>query len=137
MKPTTCRSLAACASFLLVTACSEETPAPAPVVQPAVQPAAPSAAQASAQPAAQPAPQKAAITDQAAADAELAARVKKALESAPGQIAQGIDVTAQRGAVTLFGTVASGGQRNTAASVATSVSGVTSVDNKLVVVKGS
>ncbi|OGA74424.1 MAG: hypothetical protein A3G81_14390 [Betaproteobacteria bacterium RIFCSPLOWO2_12_FULL_65_14] len=102
-------------------------------MQPAVQPAAPSAAQASAQPAAQKAP----TTDQAAADAELAARVKKALESAPGQIAQGIDVTAQRGAVTLFGTVASGGQRNTAASVATSVSGVTSVDNKLVVVKGS
>jgi osmotically-inducible protein OsmY len=65
------------------------------------------------------------------------ARVKKALEQAPGQIAQGIDVTARRGAVSLFGTVPSGAERGTAGKIAASVSGVSSVDNKLVVVKGS
>lgn len=134
MKPTIIRSLAACASLLLVAACSEEAPAPAPVAQPAAQPAAKPAP-----PAAQPAPQKAAAAPQAApdADADLAARVRKALEQASSEIAQGVDVTATRGAVRLFGTVASGAARGTAGKVAASVSGVTSVENNLVVVKGS
>lgn len=134
MKPTIIRSLAACASLLLVAACSEEAPAPpAPVAQPAAQPAAKPAP-----PAAQPAPQKAAAPQAAPdADADLAARVRKALEQASSEIAQGVDVTARSGAVRLFGTVASGAARGTAGKVAASVSGVTSVENNLVVVKGS
>jgi len=135
MKPTLIRSLAACASLLLVAACSEEAPAPAPVAQPAAQ----QAAQQAAQPAAQPAPQKTATAPQAApdADVDLAARVKQALEQASSEIAQGVDVTARRGAVSLFGTVASGEARGKAGKIAASVSGVSSVENKLVVVKGS
>ena len=131
MKPTIFRRLAACAVLVLLAACGEDAPAPAAVAPPAAQPAV--------QPAVQPAPQKAAAAAPAApdADAELAARVKRALEKGAGEIAQGVDVSAKRGVVNLFGTVASGAQRGAAGRVAASVSGVTSVDNRLVVVKGS
>jgi hypothetical protein len=68
-------------------------------------------------------------------DAELAASVKKALGE---EIAQGVDITAQNGAVRLYGTVPNAAARRSAQKAAASVPGVTSVDtSKLVVVKGS
>jgi hypothetical protein len=134
----TIRSLAACSALLLLAACGEDAPAPAPTAPSAGAPI-PQPAPAAAAAAVQRAPEKAATAPQALPDpdADLAARVKKALEQAPGQIAQGIDVTARRGAVSLFGTAASIAERSTAGKIAASVSGVSSVDNKLVVVKGS
>lgn len=64
----------------------------------------------------------------------LAARVKKALEAMQ---ADGIDVTASDGAITLWGTTATAADRTRAAGVAAKIDGVKSVDNKLAVVKGS
>ena len=48
-----------------------------------------------------------------------------------------IDVTAADGRVSLWGTVASNGQKNKAMQVAKKVEGVKSVDNQLKVVRGS
>jgi hyperosmotically inducible protein len=64
----------------------------------------------------------------------LAARVKKALETIP---VDGIDVTASDGAITLWGSTASAAERDRAAGLAAKIDGVKSVDNKLIVVKGS
>jgi hypothetical protein len=64
----------------------------------------------------------------------LAARVRKALEAIP---VDGIDVTASDGAITLWGSTASAAERDRAASMAAKIDGVKSVDNKLIVVKGS
>ena len=64
----------------------------------------------------------------------LAARVKKALETIP---VDGIDVTASDGAITLWGSTASAAERDRAAGMAAKIDGVKSVDNKLIVVKGS
>ena len=69
---------------------------------------------------------------------ELAARVKQALEAPDTKLPSGaIDVTAQDGRVSLWGTVPSAGMRSRAAQVAQKVDGVKSVDNQLKVVKGS
>ena len=68
---------------------------------------------------------------------DLAARVKKALEADANVAGQGIDVTVAAGAVKLWGTVGTETERAHAGSVASGVSGVTSVENRLVVVKGS
>src|SRR6266849_2105465 len=68
---------------------------------------------------------------------ELAARVKRALEGEAKIQAQGIDVTASAGKVTLWGTAATAAERKRAATIASKVEGVTSVENKLAVVKGS
>ena len=67
----------------------------------------------------------------------LAARVKRALESEAKILAAGIDVTAEDGAVTLWGTAASAGERARAAKLASNVDGVKSVENRIAVVKGS
>jgi hypothetical protein len=64
----------------------------------------------------------------------LAARVKKALEAIR---ADGIDVTASDGAITLWGTTPTAADHTRAAGVAAKIDGVKSVDNKLAVVKGS
>lgn len=135
MKPPIIPSLVAGVSLLLAAACSNDTPPPAPAAQPIAQPA----AQPAPQPAAQPAPQKAAVAARAApdADAGLAERVRKALENEAREMAQGIDVSAKQGVVRLYGTVASGADRGKAGKIAASVSGVSSVDNQLAVVKGS
>jgi osmotically-inducible protein OsmY len=93
------------------------------------------APQAAPAPAVQPAP-----SAQQAANAnpndQLAARVKKALEGASVQAA-GVDVTASSGVVSLFGTVPSNEEKNRAARIAGKVEGVKSVENKLVVIRGS
>src|SRR5437764_507916 len=69
---------------------------------------------------------------------ELAARVKQALEAPDAKLPSGaIDVTATEGRVSLWGAVATAGQRSRAAQIATKVDGVKSVDNQLKVVKGS
>lgn len=71
------------------------------------------------------------------ADEELAAHVKKALRAAPDRIGEGIDVSAAGGAVQLWGTVASRAVRRKAADITLATPGVTSVDNRIVVLKGS
>ena len=69
---------------------------------------------------------------------ELAAKVKQALEAPDAKLPSGaIDVTAADGKVSLWGAVASAGQRSRAAQIATKVDGVKSVDNQLKVVRGS
>jgi pyruvate/2-oxoglutarate dehydrogenase complex dihydrolipoamide acyltransferase (E2) component len=68
---------------------------------------------------------------------ELAARVKRALESEAKIQAAGIDVTASDGKITLWGTTTSAAERRRAEAAAKKVEGVSSVDNQLKVVKGS
>ena len=69
---------------------------------------------------------------------ELAAKVKQALEAPDAKLPSGaIDVTAADGKVSLWGAVATAGQRSRAAQIATKVDGVKSVDNQIKVVKGS
>jgi hyperosmotically inducible protein len=68
---------------------------------------------------------------------ELAARVKRALQDDNKLQAQQIDVSAQSGVVTLWGTAATQGDRNRAGAAAARVEGVKSVQNKLEIVKGS
>jgi osmotically-inducible protein OsmY len=67
----------------------------------------------------------------------LAQRVKRALEGEGKIEAAGIDVTASDGAVSLWGTAATEAERRRAAQTAAKVEGVKSVDNRIVVVKGS
>jgi hypothetical protein len=68
---------------------------------------------------------------------ELAARVKRALESEAKIQAAAIDVTAADGRVTLWGTAASAAERRRAEAVAKKVEGVAAVVNQIKVVKGS
>jgi hypothetical protein len=113
-----------------------DKPAPKADVKPAAQPQ-------PAAPVAQPAPELAAPAPAAKApaapdsDKELAARVKRALESESQILAAAFDVTASGGTVTLWGTASSADERTRAARAAYRVPGVTMVDNKLAVVKGS
>jgi hypothetical protein len=56
----------------------------------------------------------------------------------PAKVQAGaIDVTAQDGRVSLWGTTSTPAERNLAAQIAAKVNGVASVDNQLKVVKGS
>jgi hypothetical protein len=120
-------------------ACSDSTPPPS---KPAAQPPA------AASPAPQtPAPQAAAPEAKASEtqpappkpdpNKELARRVKQALEGDKQVQAAAIDVTAQDGRVSLWGTTSTAGERSRAAEIAAKVGGVASVDNQLKVVKGS
>ena len=70
-------------------------------------------------------------------NATLAARVIAALRRDPAVGKLGIDVVSADGAVTLFGTAPSAGDREKAARVAAGVEGVRSVMNNLVIVAGS
>jgi|SRR5687767_9796333 hypothetical protein len=70
-------------------------------------------------------------------NAELAARVKRALEGEGKVQAAAIDVTAAEGKVTLWGTASTDGERARAAQVAGAVEGVKSVENRIAVVRGS
>jgi hyperosmotically inducible periplasmic protein len=83
------------------------------------------------------APKKTPESDQAAADAALAARVKSALAVERGVNPHTIDIVASRGAVTLFGTADTAANRERIGRVASGVQGVTSVQNKLVIIAGS
>src|SRR4051812_32940757 len=64
----------------------------------------------------------------------LAGRVIRAMED--GKLF-GIDVVAETGIVTLWGSTASARERSRAAEIAKNVEGVRSVENRLVVVTGS
>jgi osmotically-inducible protein OsmY len=70
-------------------------------------------------------------------NASLAARVVAALRRDPAVGKLGIDVVSADGAVTLFGTASTAGDRERAARVAAGVDGVRSVMNNLVIVSGS
>lgn len=125
------------AVLALLAACSESTPPPKPAAQaepPAQsQPAAPKVEAPAPTPvAAQPEPPK------PDPNKELAARVKQALEAPASKLPSGaIDVTAADGKVSLWGAVASAGERRRAAQLAGKVEGVKSVDNQLKIVRGS
>lgn len=129
MKP-----LSVCMSVLLVVGCGSE--APPPQQQGAIQPAAPSAAP-QAVAAAQPEPVAVKPVPRPDPDAELVVRVKKALEEASSALSQGVDVAATNGVVRLYGTVESAAARRQAERIAAATPGVSSVDNKLVIVRGS
>jgi len=125
------RKTLAALMILGLAACGDEAPKPAakpipeaPVAKPAPPPT--PAPEAKAPEAPKPDPNK-----------ELAAKVKRALEGEAKIHAQGIDVTASDGKVTLWGTAATAAERKRAATAASKVEGVTSVENKLAVVKGS
>jgi hypothetical protein len=69
---------------------------------------------------------------------ELAALVKRTLEMPENKLPSGaIDVTATEGRVSLWGAVATNGQKTKAGQVAGKVEGVKGVDNQLKVVRGS
>ncbi len=85
-----------------------------------------------------PAPNAAApAVAQADENAALAGRVVAALRRDPAVARLGIDVVSVDGAVTLFGTAPTAGERERAARVAAGVDGVKSVTNNLVIVAGS
>jgi len=67
----------------------------------------------------------------------LAARVKQALEKEEKALAANVDVVADSGAVTLWGTTSAEQESVRIGKLALTVEGVKSVDNKIVVVKGS
>src|SRR5882724_12432457 len=116
---------------LVVTACSEE---------PAPKPAAKAPPPAATPPAAAPAPApitKAPEAPKPDPNKELAERVKRALEGEAKIQAAGIDVTANDGTVTLWGTATTAAEKNRAAQAARKVDGVKAVENKIAVVKGS
>jgi len=115
-------------AFVLI-ACSEEAPPPKPAAEaPAAAPTPPPAPPA---PVVKPEPPK------PDPNKELADRVKRALEGEAKIQAAGIDVTANDGKVTLWGTAATAAERNRAARAAAKVDGVKAVENKIAVVKGS
>jgi hyperosmotically inducible protein len=128
MKPILFATLA----VLALAACSE--PPPPPVAKKAEAAPAP-APQAKAPEAPKPAPK--AEEPKPDPNKELAAKVKRALEQDAKIQAAGIDVTASNGAVTLWGTAATASERNRAGAAAAKVQGVTTVENKIAVVKGS
>ena len=70
-------------------------------------------------------------------DRALARRVKDALLAKPNLKAHGIDITADNGVVTLFGTADSLANRKMAGDIASGIEGVRSVENNLVVASGS
>ncbi len=124
------------ASTLLVSlaGCGEEEPpkaaAPAAVVQPAAEPE-PKPAEirtATSEPAPMPAVDP---------NAELAGKVKTALRTTPGLEALAVDVVAADGVVTLFGTADTRDSIEKAGKVTADVPGVKTVQNKIVVVRGS
>ncbi len=80
---------------------------------------------------------QAAVAARAAADKDLAGRVKAALVAERSLNAHGIDVTAKDGAVTLYGTAETRLRRDMAEKIAARVDGVKSVENKLAIVAGS
>lgn len=131
----TCCTVVAFLAFS-VSACGEKTaPQPAPkTVAPAVQPASPPAAkqEAAKAPVMQPRP-----AAPANADEELVSKVKAALGGDGDINVHRIDVTAESGVVTLYGTADTADQRAKAGMIAAGVAGVKSVNNKLAIVAGS
>src|SRR5687768_650320 len=118
-------------AVLGLTACSDSTPPPKPVVQPVTPP------QAKAPETKAPEIKPAVEAPKPDPNKELAQRVKQALEGDGKVGGGGIDVTAKDGRVSLWGTTTTPGERARAAQIAGKVEGVSSVDNQLKVVKGS
>jgi hypothetical protein len=117
-------------AFALI-ACSEEAP-PKPAPKPAAEaPAAVTPPPPPPTPITKPEPPK------PDPNKELADRVKRALEDEARIQAAGIDVTANDGTVTLWGTTTTAAEKARAARAAAKVEGVKAVENKLAVVKGS
>ena len=123
----------ACALALALAACSKEEPPKA--VQPAIAP-----------PATPPdakvgeirtEPSERAPMPKLDPNAELAGNVESALRATPGLDALAVDVVAAEGAVTMFGTADTRESIDKAGPVASGVPGVKSVQNKIVVVRGS
>lgn len=83
------------------------------------------------------APQPAPAAARESGDTELAEKVRSALGGDSNINVHRIDVTAESGVVTLYGTTDTVEQRAKAAQIAASVSGVKSVHNKLAIVAGS
>jgi hypothetical protein len=131
------RHLGSILAALTLAACGDQS-APKAEMKPVAQAAAPVATPV---PVAAPAPAPVAAVKEEAPkpdpNKELAQRVKRALEAEAKIQAAGIDVTASGGTVTLWGTAASSDERTRASRAAYRVPGVTMVDNKLAVVKGS
>ena len=125
--------LAATLLAIALSGCGREPP-PKPVVKDVPVPAQPMVEDAAKAEAAKLAAAQAA---RAAADKELAGRVKSALTAERNLNAHGIDVVAKDGAVTLFGTAETRARRDLAQKIAGKVDGVKSVENKLAVVAGS
>ena len=111
-------------------ACGDE-PKPAP------KPAAPPPQAAAPTPPPAPTPEVKPEPPKPDPDKELAAKVKRALESEAKIQAAGIDVTAKDGRVTLWGTTTTAAERRRAENAAKKVEGVSGVDNQIKVVKGS
>ena len=130
------RPIVAAFAALAIAGCGSETPPPKPAAKapPPAQPAPKAEAKAAPAPAPAPAPVAAPAPDP---NKELAARVKHALESEAKIHAAGIDVSAADGKVTLWGTADTDGERKRASQVASAISGVKSVENKIEVVRGS
>ena len=129
-----CTLTATLLAFVL-SGCGQEPPpkpavkvAPVPAV--AVAPANEDAAKAEAE-------KMAAQAARAAADKELAGRVKAALATERNLNVHGIDVVARDGAVTLYGTAETRVRRDMAEKIAARVDGVKSIENKLAIVAGS
>ena len=122
----------ATALILGLAACGDSTPPAKPAAQPASPPP-----QAAAAPAPKAPEEKAPEAPKPDPNKELAQRVKQALEGDAKVQAAAIDVTAQGGRVSLWGTTATADERSRAAQIAAKVNGVASVDNQLKVVKGS
>jgi hyperosmotically inducible periplasmic protein len=128
-KQASLRSLPAALLALNLVACNKEVPVP-PASRNVSQPA-PSAAQ-------KPSPTRARDEDpRKSVDAGLAARVKNAITAEPGINPNTINVVADGGKVTLFGTARNAVLRQKVTKVVTGVAGVTSVDNRLTVKSGS
>jgi type IV pilus biogenesis protein CpaD/CtpE len=87
-------------------------------------------------PASAPAPAPVAAP-QPSADELLAERVRRALRDTRTVDGQGVDVRVDGGAVTLFGTAPSAGERRKIEDFVARLEGVQSVVSKLVVVRGS
>lgn len=84
-----------------------------------------------------PATPAAAPSGAPSADAELGAKVKRALTSTPEVEVGAIEVAAAGGVVTLYGMVEFPAEKDRAALLALGVDGVRSVVNNLVVIRGS
>ena len=118
-------------------ACSQDAP-PKPAPKPAAEAPAPiTAAPPPPPPAPATKPEPPKPDPRISANQELADRVKRALEEVAKIQAAGIDVTANDGTVTLWGTAATAAEKNRAAQAARKVEGVKAVENKIAVVKGS
>jgi outer membrane biosynthesis protein TonB len=124
------KQLLAVLAIAALAACSDQTPPPvAKKAEPAPTPVA-KAPEA-------PKPEPKAEEPKPDPNKELAQKVKRALEQDGKIQAQAIDVTANNGTVSLWGTAATASERTRAGATAAKVDGVKTVENKIAVVKGS